>query len=98
MYYSNPIVLKIPCAKFNASSCCQTKVKVEGQFCPLTLPPIRPPKHTPKKEVQKAHLEENYEYDNRDKANLERLKVFCVQSLLRQYAPCEHNSIDDFAK
>ena len=27
--------------------------------------------------------------------NLERLKVFCVQTLLRQYAPCEHNSIDE---
>ena len=33
-----------------------------------------------------------------DKANLERLKVFCVQTLFRQYAPCEYNSIDDFAK
>ena len=33
-----------------------------------------------------------------DKANLESLKVFCVQALLRQYAPCENNSIDDFAK
>ena len=30
-----------------------------------------------------------------DKANLERLKVFCVQTLLRQYAPCEHNIIDE---
>ena len=33
-----------------------------------------------------------------DKANLERLKVFCVLTLLRQYAPCEHNSDDDFTK
>ena len=32
LHHSNPIVLKIPCAKFHASSCCQTKVKVEGQF------------------------------------------------------------------
>ena len=23
-----------PCAKFHASSCCQTNIKVEGQFCP----------------------------------------------------------------
>ena len=30
--------------------------------------------------------------------NLERLKVCCVQTLLRQYAPCKHNRIDDFAK
>ena len=30
-----------------------------------------------------------------DKVNLERLKVFCVQTLLRQYVPCEHSSIDD---
>ena len=34
LHHSNPIVLKIPCAKFHASSCCQTKLKVEGQFCP----------------------------------------------------------------
>ena len=34
LHHSNPIVLKIPCAKFHASSCCQTKFKVEGQFCP----------------------------------------------------------------
>ena len=33
LHYSNPIVLKIPCAKFHASSCCQTKFKVERQFC-----------------------------------------------------------------
>ena len=34
LHHSNPIVLKIPCAKFHASSCCQTKLQVEGQFCP----------------------------------------------------------------
>ena len=34
LHHSKSIVLKIPCAKFHASSCCQTKVKVEGQFCP----------------------------------------------------------------
>ena len=33
-----------------------------------------------------------------DKANLERLKAFCVLTLLRQYAPCKHNSDDYFAK
>ena len=30
MHHSNPIVLKLPCAKFHASSCSQTKVKVGG--------------------------------------------------------------------
>ena len=40
LHHSNPIVLKIPCAKFYASSCCQTKVKVEGQFFPPSLPPL----------------------------------------------------------
>ena len=43
LHHSNPIVLKIPCAKFHASSCCQTKVKVEGQFCTLPLPFFLPP-------------------------------------------------------
>ena len=38
LHHSNPIVLKIPCAKFHASSCCQTKVKVERQLYPLPLP------------------------------------------------------------
>ena len=45
MHHSNPIVLKLPCAKFHAFSSSQTKVKVGGQFWP-------PP---PKNEVQKAH-------------------------------------------
>ena len=57
LHHSNPIVLKIPCAKFHASSRCQTKVKVEGQFCPLPLPSHLLPTHIPKKEVQKAHLQ-----------------------------------------
>ena len=37
LHHSNPIVLKIPCAKFHASSCSQTKLKVGGgEFCPPT--------------------------------------------------------------
>ena len=51
LHHSNPIVLKIPCAKFHASSCCQTKVKAEGQFCPPPSslpPPALPPTHTQK--------------------------------------------------
>ena len=47
LHHSNPIVLKIPCAKFHASSCCQTKVKVEGHFCLLLLSsPLPPTPHT----------------------------------------------------
>ena len=34
MHHTNPIVLKLLCAKFHVSSCSQTKVKVGGQFCP----------------------------------------------------------------
>ena len=83
LHYSNPIVWKIPCAKFHTSSCCQTKVKVEVQFCPLPLPspcPPPPPTHTyPKRSFKKPTR-------NR------------VMNMIRQYAPCEHNYIDDFAK
>ena len=43
MHHSNQILLKLTCAKFHASSCSQTKVKVGA-----------PP---PKNEVQKAHPE-----------------------------------------
>ena len=47
LHHSNPILLKIPCAKFHASSCCQTKVKVEEQFCLFPLPSPLPPPPTP---------------------------------------------------
>ena len=47
LHHSNPIVLKIPCAKFHAfTSCSQTKVKLGV----AVLPP-------PKNEAQKAHPE-----------------------------------------
>ena len=100
LHHSNPIVLKIPCAKFHASSCCQTKVKVEGQFCPLSLFPSPltsspPSPHTHPKKKFKKPTRSRVTNMVIDKANLERLKVFCVQTLLRQYVPCEHSSIDD---
>ena len=96
--HSNPIILKIPCAKFHASSYCQTKVTVEGQFCPSLFPLPPPPHthtHTNLKRKFKKPTRNRVKNIIRDKANLERLKIFCVQSLLRQDAPCEHNSIDE---
>ena len=48
LHHANPVVLKIPCAKFHACSCSQTKVKVGWQFCPPPCPL--------KIEVHKAHL------------------------------------------
>ena len=56
MHHTNPIVLKLPCAKFHVSSCSQTKVKVGGGGGGgAVLPPPSPP--PPKNEVQKAHPE-----------------------------------------
>ena len=46
-HHSNPIVLKIPCAKLYTSSCSETKVKIRL----ATLPPINQSK------VQKEHME-----------------------------------------
>ena len=94
LHHSNPSVLKISCAKFHASSCFQTKVI--GAVLPpyLFLPPPHPTHTHPKRRFKKLTR-------NRvtnmiiDKAKLEGLKVFCVQTLLRQYAPCERNSIDE---
>ena len=34
MHHTNPIVLKLPCAKFHVSSCSKTKVKVGGAVLP----------------------------------------------------------------
>ena len=52
LHYSNSIVLKIHCAKFHASSCCQTKVKrgSRGGVLPSSLfhPPPSPQTHTQK--------------------------------------------------
>ena len=78
MHYSNPIVLKIPCSKFHASSFCQRNVKVGG--------PKRRFKKPTWNRVKNVII---------DDANLERLNVFHVQTLLRQYEPCEHNNIDN---
>ena len=88
---------RYPVQKFHASSCYQTKVKVEGQFCPIPLSSPFPPYHTPKKwfQIPTRNRVTNIIIDE---ANLERLKASCAQTLLRQYATCEHNSIDDFAK
>ena len=41
MHHTNPIVLKLPCAKFHISSCSQTKVKVGGAVLPPPHPKMR---------------------------------------------------------
>ena len=88
---------RYPVRTFMPLAVVKQKLRYRGSFAPSLFPPPPPPPHThthPKRRFKKPTR-------NRvtnmiiDKANLEILKVFCVQTLLRQYAPCEHNSIDE---